>query len=405
MKNIKKILFIIALIVLVLPLKSNAEDNTVNLYLFYSKTCPHCASLESMLEDIKPNYPNLKVYSYEVSMNQQNSELMIEAASLLKTNVTGVPFTVIGTKVFKGFSESMSKSEIEYTIKLYSKVTSYKDPVGEMLGVVSDSGELTYDDLVEEEKNNSNFIIDVPIVGPVETKDLSLPLISIVMGTIDGFNPCAMWVLLFLISTLIGMKNKKRMWILGSVFMLTSAVVYLLFMLAWLNLTLFIGALWWVKLFIALIALGGGYLNLKAFVKTKEAGCHVVNESKRNKIFDKIKQFTNEKSFPIALIGIITLAVSVNFVELTCSAGLPVIFTNILALNSLSLVEYSLYIFLYILFFLLDDLIIFFIAMSTLKLTGISTKYSKYSHLIGGIIMIIIGLLMIYKPEWLMFNF
>ena len=107
----------------------------------------------------------------------------------------------------------------------------------------------------------------------------------------------------------------------------------------------------------------------------------------------------------LSIIGIITLAVSVNFIELTCSAGLPVAFTNILGVNNLTTMQYSFYMFLYILFFLLDDLIIFIIAMVTFKVTGISNKYTKYSHLIGGIMMLIIGLLMIFKPEWLMFNF
>jgi hypothetical protein len=201
------------------------------------------------------------------------------------------------------------------------------------------------------------------------------------------------------------MKDRKRMWILGSSFLTASALSYLFFMLIWLNLAIFMGSIFWIKLAIALISLIGGYLNLRAYVRTKDDGCEIVDEKKRKKIFTKIKDFTSQKSFPLALIGIITLAVSVNFIELTCSAGLPVIFTNILALNHLSIWEYAFYIFLYILFFLIDDLIVFFIAMKSLKLTGISNKYGKYSHLIGGIIMVLIGLLMILKPEWLMFNF
>ena len=112
-----------------------------------------------------------------------------------------------------------------------------------------------------------------------------------------------------------------------------------------------------------------------------------------------------QKSFVFSFIGIILLAVSVNVLELLCSLGLPVIFTQVLALNNLSVLEYSIYILIYILFFMLDDIVIFFVAMKTLQIKGISNKYTKYSHLIGGVIMIIIGLLMLFKPEWLMFNF
>ncbi|MDD4644098.1 MAG: hypothetical protein PHW90_03650, partial [Bacilli bacterium] len=309
------------------------------------------------------------------------------------------------TKYFVGYSSVSTKGEIENTIKVYSSVSSDSDPVGEMLGVVTDSGTLTYDDIIEDLEKNSDYIIDIPIIGPVEAKKISLPIISVVLGTLDGFNPCAMWVLLFLISVLMGMKDRKRMWILGLCFLFTSAIIYLAFMLAWLNLVTFIGALWWVKLLIALAALIGGYLNLKSFIKNKDDGCEVIASDKRKKTFSKIKDLASEKSFLLSILGIITLAVSVNFIELTCSAGLPVIFTNVLALNNLSLIEYSFYIFLYIFFFLLDDLIVFFIAMISFKLTGISTKYGKYSHLIGGVLMILIGILMLFKPEWLMFNF
>ena len=123
------------------------------------------------------------------------------------------------------------------------------------------------------------------------------------------------------------------------------------------------------------------------------------------KIFSRIKKITTEKKFILSIVGIMALAISVNLVELACSAGLPLIFTQVLAFNNLNFLQYGFYMFLYILFFLMDDIVVFAIAMKTLDIKGISSKYGKYSHLIGGILMLLIGLLMIFKPEWLMFNF
>ena len=120
---------------------------------------------------------------------------------------------------------------------------------------------------------------------------------------------------------------------------------------------------------------------------------------------EKIKTITMEKKFILALIGIIVLAASVNIIELMCSIGLPLLFTQILAMNDLSSFEYGIYMLIYIFFFLIDDIVVFVISMITLNVTGISTKYSKYSHLIGGLVMLIIGILLILKPELLMFNF
>ena len=143
---------------------------------------------------------------------------------------------------------------------------------------------------------------------------------------------------------------------------------------------------------------------LKNILKLDD-GCDVVDNKNRKKIMKKIISITKEKSFILALLGIIVLAASVNLIEMMCSIGLPLIFTQILSLNNLGTGSYALYMFLYILFFLIDDIIVFAIAMITLKVTGISTKYSKYAHLVAGIIIILIGLLMLIKPSILMFNF
>ena len=91
-------------------------------------------------------------------------------------------------------------------------------------------------------------------------------------------------------------------------------------------------------------------------------------------------------------------------VELVCSAGLPAIYTQILSLSNLPTWQYYFYLGLYILIFMLDDLFVFFTAMFTLKAVGVESKYARYSHLIGGVLMLVIGLLLLFKPEWLMFG-
>ena len=208
------------------------------------------------------------------------------------------------------------------------------------------------------------------------------------------------------ITMLLNMKDRKKMWILGLTFILTSGVVYLMFMLAWLNLATFISKISYIRLAIALVAMIVGIVNLNNYIKSlkKDDGCEVVDKKERKKIMNKIISITTQKKFILALLGIIVLAASVNIVELMCSIGIPLLFTQILAMNNLSWFSYMIYMLIYIIFFLIDDIIVFAISMITLKVTGITTKYTKYSHLIGGIIMLIIGILLILKPEILMFN-
>jgi len=200
------------------------------------------------------------------------------------------------------------------------------------------------------------------------------------------------------------LENKKRRWVLGASFIIASAAVYFVFMSAWLNLILFLGFIGLIRILIGLVALMAGGYSFKEFLFNKTTGCKVTNSEKRQKVFEKIRVVINQNSLFLAFGGIVALAFLVNLVELVCSAGLPAIYTQVLALNNLTTWQYYFYILLYILFFMLDDLIVFFVAMLTLELTGLTTKYTRYSKLIGGVLMLIIGFLLIFKPQFLMFG-
>ena len=400
----KKVLFFLFL--LIFPLLTFAkEEDELKLYFFHGKGCPHCAEEKKFLNNIKKKYSNLKVIKYEVWYDDSNAELLEKIKNEMDVKGTGVPVTVIGDTIILGYGSGTSE-KIRRAIEYYQKV-EYRDAVSEILAGTYEKRDSNIDPFSKmEEKSDKEMTVKIPIFGKVNLKKVSLLTAAVVIGFIDGFNPCAMWVLLFLISILIGMKNRRRMWVLGLTFLFTSALVYMLIMLSWIQVAVKITAIIWIRNLIALIALGGGIFNLYQFLKTKDdSGCQIVDDKKRKKIFKKIRKFTSEKSFFLALLGVMGLAVSINLVELACSAGLPLVFTELLALNHVNSFMKFLYTVIYIIFFLIDDLIIFFIAMFTMRVTGISSKYNKYSHFLGGIIMVFVGLLLLFKPEWLMFQF
>lgn len=400
----KKVLFFLFL--LIFPLLTFAkEEDELKLYFFHGKGCPHCAEEKKFLNNIKKKYSNLKVIKYEVWYDDSNAELLEKIKNEMDVKGTGVPVTVIGDTIILGYGSGTSE-KIRRAIEYYQK-EEYRDAVSEILAGTYEKRDSNIDPFSKmEEKSDKEMTVKIPIFGKVNLKKVSLITAAVVIGFIDGFNPCAMWVLLFLISILIGMKNRRRMWVLGLTFLFTSALVYMLIMLSWIQVAVKITAIIWIRNLIALIALGGGIFNLYQFLKTKDdSGCQIVDDKKRKKIFKKIRKFTSEKSFFLALLGVMGLAVSINLVELACSAGLPLVFTELLALNHVNSFMKFLYTVIYIIFFLIDDLIIFFIAMFTMRVTGISSKYNKYSHFLGGIIMLLVGLLLLFKPEWLMFQF
>ena len=418
MRVFRNLFYVIVFMFLFIPFGVNANES-VNIYLFYGDGCPHCAALEEYLNNEYSSDKNVIVYKYEVWNNKENQELWKKVENITGEEAKGVPYFVIGDEIYQGYSAGSTwEKKVDKAIKK-AKKNDYNDNVGITLGVVEGK--------IKESKQNSNSSFDpskkeadisdytkkedapntkLDIFNTtIDLKDMSLPVIAVIIGLVDGFNPCAMWVLIFLITMLFDYPSRKKMWILGCTFIFTSAFIYFLFMMSFLKVAEFISGIKILQILIALFALAFGIINVYRYFKTKDVGCDVVDKNKRRKIMTRIKKIVSNKSFVLALVGIVFLAISVNLIELLCSLGLPVMFTQILAYNNVTGIKNILYIILYIIFFLIDDLIVFFVAMKTLKITAISNKYSKYSHLIGGLIMFIIGILMLVKPEWLMFNF
>ncbi len=352
------------------------NDDKVNIYLFYSKICPHCQKEEKYFETLKEKYQDkINIYTYEVTENKTNNEIMKSLKKELKENSQGVPFTIIGSKTFLGYDESFNE-RIENTIDSYLN-----------------------------ENTTTDNTYTIPILGKIEAKNASIILIAIILGFIDGFNPCAMWILLLLINMCISIKDKKKMLIVCLTFIITSGIIYFLSMLG-IGFILDLTTIAYIRNIIAILAIVLGIYNLYTYIKTrKETGCHVVKKEKRKTIITKINNILNNKNTLLMFGGTIILATSVNLIEMACSLGFPTIFLEILSINNIHGFLKITYLLIYILFYLIDDIVVLFLSIKAFEAKGISTKYNKYVHLIGGIIMVLMGILLIFKPEWIMFNF
>ena len=384
MKKILKLLIVIALL---FSFSVSAKEK-VTLYFFHGDGCPHCVEEQTdLIEELKKD-ETINVVEIEVWHDNENKELLEKVINAYGTR-SGVPYNVIGDTTIIGYSEANGE-KIKRAINYY-KEHDYTDEIQK----IKNGEKVKINDQFskEEEKTDEEQTIDVPIIGKVNLKNISVMSAAVLIGLVDGFNPCAMWILLFLITTLISLKDRKRLILLGSIFLLTSGFVYFLIMFSWLNIVVSVSTSLVFRFLIAIFAIVAGIYNLYNFYKglKSDDGCEVIDKKKRKDIFKKIKKFTHEKSLLLAILGIMLLAVSVNIVELLCSAGLPLVFSELLLLNNITGVKAIGYDLVYIIFFLLDDFIVFIIALKTLDVVGVSTKFNKYSHLIGGIIMILIG--------------
>ena len=375
-----------------------AQDKPVTVYLFWTTGCPHCLREKEFLAALERRDRDIQVVSLEVSVRGENLELLQKVGKLLKADVSGVPFTVIGNQYVIGWQdESTTGRAIETAIREV-RSRGAADVVAELRTAPGPTPPHRADQPTIPET------LTLPVLGQVNLKYLSLGAITVIIGALDGFNPCAMWVLVFLINLLLGLNDRKKMWILGSAFIIVSGAVYFLFMTAWLNILIFLGFIFWIRIIIGGVALLAGGYNLKEYWTDISGTCTLSQGARRQRTMDRLKEIVTKRKFWLALGGIVLLSFLVNLVELICSAGFPVVYLQILSLTPMPFWQYYLYLLLYILIFMLDDIIVFVVAMITLQMMWVTTRYKRFSNLIGGVLMLLIGVLLIFKPGWLMFG-
>jgi len=353
--------------------RTSSTGEGYEVHFFYLPGCSHCEGQMTFNEKLANTYPSIQIIEYDatipagiVLLHEMLDERGIEEEP-------EYPITIFGNQVFGGWeSEETTGRVIEEALQK-CLAGNCPPPTG------------------EEPKHK----IKLPFIGEIVLADYSLPALAIILGLVDGFNPCAMWVLVYLISLVATLRDRKRIWLIVGSFVLASGILYFLFMTAWLNAFLAIGYVKPVTIVIGLVALGGGIWQVSEVIKTKGAiVCEVTDEESRKKTMTKVQEIVSSPLTWGILVGIIALAFSVNAVEFVCSAAVPAVFTQVLSLAGLSTLQYYSYILLYVLFFMLDDLVIFGTAAFALT-SSLGDRYAKYSRPIGATILIILGLLLL----------
>jgi hypothetical protein len=291
----------------------------------------------------------------------------------------GVPMTFIGPYVIDGF-DTPETTGVQLEQAIRALLTN--DP---SLFPQADPG-------------GGRQTLDLPLVGTIRLAEYSLPALAVIIGLVDGFNPCAMWVLVYLISLIVSLNDRRKIWLLVGTFVASSGILYFLFMTAWLNVFLFLGYLRSLTLIIGLGALGAGILSIREYVQTKgQLTCAIGDAASKKRTMNRIDRIVDAPLTLFTVFSIIVLAFIVNSIEFACSAALPAIFTHTLALRDLPTLEYYGYILLYDFFFMLDDLVIFSLAVLALD-TSIGQRYAGHCRLVGGVVLVVLGGVMVFWP-------
>jgi glutaredoxin/cytochrome c biogenesis protein CcdA len=316
------------------------------------------------------------------------------------TKVT--PITVIGERVFLGFNSPLTtgvdmKAAIESAKT--SNVVTIEDHVAQAPKQdVSFGGGCSDMGCTEGE---TSYVFDLPFVGIVDLKTFSLFGLSLLLGTIDGFNPCAMWVLITFLAILAQAGSRQKMIFLAGVFITAEAIMYNLILNVWYKTWDFVALDQIVTPLVGFLALGGGAFFLYRWYKNRNAAlvCDITSIDSQTRTINKFKFIASQKVTLTTVFAILVIAFSVNVIEFACSIGIPQAYTKILELNMLSFIERQWYILVYTAGYIIDDLLVFGLAIwGYSKIQAHGQKYAQYSLLIGGVLMLVLGALLVINP-------
>ena len=251
------------------------------------------------------------------------------------------------------------------------------------------------------EAGNFEDEVRLPVFGRLSASKLGMPLFTLAIGLVDGFNPCAMWVLLFLLSILVNLGDRRRILAIAGVFVVVSGLAYFAFMAAWLNVFLLVGYLRPMEIALGLLAIVVGTVHIKDFIAFKKGISLSIPESAKPGIYARVRRIVTAEHLTGAVLGAIMLAVLVNMIELLCTAGLPALYTNILTQHGYSpSVRYA-YLGLYILAYMFDDILMLGVVVITLSKYKLQEREGRWLKLVSGLAILLLGVVMLLKPEWL----
>lgn len=378
---------------------AETESHHGMVYLFGRDSCGFCKAEKEFLTEAKIPYTYLNIVEDEAAKALYDQ--VTEKHNLSKVT----PVTVIGERVFLGFnSPDTTGREMKEAIKAAqnSDVLTVEDhlklaPVQEVAfgGGCSDIGCTAA---------TASYVFDLPIIGTVDLKSFSLFTLSLMLGTIDGFNPCAMWVLITFLMLLAQAGSRQKMLFLAGLFIVAEAIMYNLILNVWYKTWDFVALDEIVTPLVGILALSGGTFFLYRWYRSSATAlvCDITDIDSQTKTIGKLKAVINQPLTITTVLAIIVIAFSVNIIEFACSIGIPQAYTKILDLNMLTFVERQWYILVYTFGYMIDDFIVFGLAIwGFTRLEAHGAKYSRLSLLIGGVFMLILGLIMVFNPDLL----
>ncbi|PIP74132.1 MAG: hypothetical protein COW89_00810 [Nitrospinae bacterium CG22_combo_CG10-13_8_21_14_all_47_10] len=358
-------------------------EKIIRFHFFWSKACPHCRRAKPFVSKLARSYDWLELNSYEISENPESAALYKTLSEKIGDGEFAVPAFLFCEQAVIGYLDEKTTG------------AHLRDELLNCRAVLVDGRK----EISGQQVKTKN--ISLPIFGELDPDSISLPVFTIIIAGLDAFNPCAFFVLLLMLSLLVNAKDRKRMLLIGGIFVFCSGFIYFIFMAAWLNLFLYIGEIRTITVIAAIVAIGISSINIKDYFFFQKGVSLSIPDSAKPGLYERIRGLMGAPSLPTMIMGTVMLAIVANSYELLCTAGFPMVFTRLLTLHDLTSWGYYLYLVFYNIIYVIPLIAIVLIFAKTLGSRKLSEKEGRILKLVSGVMMLELGLLLLFAPELL----
>jgi len=394
-----------------------SPEKPVTIHFFWGEGCPHCARARQFFESILPQYPNVELKDYEVYNDPDNRTLFIDLCAKFGIQQLGVPTFFIGPYYMQGYIEDYDqdiKDLIEKCLRdgctdalagmrgqeaatRVTPTTSLQSTAIPQPGLASPS--VMSEATQSPETINRSSTLNIPLFGEVDLGAQSLALSTILIAFVDGFNPCSMWVLTMLLALTIHTGSRRKVLLIGLVFLAVSALIYAVIIAGLFSVLKVVSFLGWVRVVVAMVSLFFAIVNIKDYFWYKEGISFTIAEDKKPGIYQRLRAVMDASQSFWGLLGAtVLLSVGVSMVEFSCTAGFPVLWSNLLTAHNVTTATFLLLLLLYMLVYQVVLFVVFISVVTSLKVSRLDERHGRLLKLVGGMLMLVLALVMLIDP-------
>ena len=371
-----------------------APEAPTTVVLFHGEGCPHCAAERAFLAGLLADRPDVVLEEYEVWNDAANAELLLRTAEERGFEAVGVPVTIVGERVWIGFDDATG-----------AQIAAAIGPPPESSDATVVPGDASGDEAAAAAEAPAvstaaaGGVVDVPLLGPVDTGSVSLLAATVAIGFVDGINPCSLWVLSLLLAMVLNRGSRGRVLLVGGVFLAVTAAMYALYMLGMYSAASYLSGMAWLRIVVAVVAGTFGVLQVKDGLGVGRGPSLSIAPGQRPGLYARMRRVaTPEGALGATLAGTVVLAVAVSLLETPCTAGLPLLWTTMLADQGVGFAEAAVLFAVYMLVFLLDEFVVFAAVVLTLRAARLQERHGRALKLVAGSVLVVLAATMLLAP-------